>query len=62
VEKKGFAEKKRESDMNNLEGWYKGKKANYHNPQTSTSQVTGINLAKRFAQNKTNQSNNQSNN
>jgi len=51
-----------ESDVNNLEGWYKDKKANYHNPQTSTSQVTGINLAKRFAQNKTNQSNNQSNN
>ena len=29
VEKKGFARKKRESDMNNLEDIYKGKKANY---------------------------------
>jgi hypothetical protein len=31
VEKKGFAKKKRESDINSLEGRYKGKNANYHN-------------------------------
>jgi hypothetical protein len=31
VEKKGFAKKKKESDMNSLEDMYKGENANYHN-------------------------------
>jgi len=31
VEKKGFAKKKKESDMNSLKDMYKGENANYHN-------------------------------
>jgi hypothetical protein len=35
LEKKGFTGRKREGDINNLEGEYKGKKVNYQNPQCS---------------------------
>jgi hypothetical protein len=47
--------------VNNLKRGYKGKKTNYHNSQTHTSQNT-INFAKPFDPNKTNQPNIQSNN
>ncbi|XP_052305631.1 uncharacterized protein LOC112325327 [Populus trichocarpa] len=33
VEKKGFIGRKREGDVNNLEGGYKGKRVDFHNPQ-----------------------------
>ncbi|XP_073261648.1 uncharacterized protein [Populus alba] len=56
LEKKGFMERKREGDVNNLEGGYKGKKVNHQNPQMPTHH---INLTKPF--NPNHQSNNQNN-
>jgi len=54
LEKKGFTGRKREGDINNLEGGYKGKKVNYQNPQMLTPQSTNINFAKPFQTNQTN--------
>jgi hypothetical protein len=54
VVKKGFARKKRENNVKNLESGYKSEKANYHNSQTHTSQNTSINFAKPFCPNQTN--------
>jgi hypothetical protein len=59
LEKKGFTGRKREGDINNLEGGYKGKKVNYQNPQMLTLQSININFAKPF---QTNQINYQPNN
>jgi len=62
VNKKGFVGKRKETEVNSLEGGYKGKGKNY---QTPTSQVTCINLAKPSIPNQPNQTkfptNNQSN-
>ena len=46
VEKRGFVGKKKETEVNILEGGYKGKTKSYQNYQTPTSQVTSINFAK----------------
>ena len=43
IEKKGFFGKKKEIEVNNLEGRYQGKGKNY---QTPTSQITSINFSK----------------
>ena len=43
--KKGFIGRKREGDVNNLEGGYKGKKVNHQNPQIPTH---NINFTKPF--------------
>ena len=62
LEKKGFIGRKREGDVNNLEGWYKGKRVDSHNPQIPTSQFSHMNFSKSFSPNRTNnQSNNQNN-
>jgi hypothetical protein len=54
LEKKGFIGRKREGDVNNLEGGYKGKKGNYQNPQMPTHQFTNMNFTKPFNTNHTN--------
>jgi hypothetical protein len=54
LEKKGFMGRKREGDINNLEGGYKGKNINYQNPQMPTPHSTNINFAKPFQTNRTN--------
>jgi len=46
IEKKGFVGKKKEIEVNNLEGRYQGKGKNYQNYQTPTSQITSINFSK----------------
>ena len=51
LEKKGFIGRKREGDVNNLEGGYKGKKVNFHNPQVPTSQFSRINFNQSFSPN-----------
>ncbi|XP_073259781.1 uncharacterized protein [Populus alba] len=62
LEKKGFVGRKREGDVNNLEGEYKGKKVNYQNPQIPTHQFANMNFAKPFNTNRANpQPNNQNN-
>ncbi|XP_061983063.1 uncharacterized protein LOC133702756 [Populus nigra] len=62
LEKKGFIGRKREGDVNNLEGGYKGKKVNYQNPQMPTHQFANMNFTKPFNTNRTNpQPNNQNN-
>ena len=38
--------KKKENEVNNLEGRYKGKSKNYQHYQTCTSQITSINFSK----------------
>jgi len=62
IEKRGFIGKKKENEVNNLEGGYKGRSKNY---QTPTTQVTSINFAKPSIPNQPNQTkfpaNNQSN-
>jgi hypothetical protein len=50
LKKKGFMGRKREGDINNLKGGYKGKKVNYQNLQMPTN----INFAKPFQTNRTN--------
>ena len=57
VEKKGFIGRKREGDVNNLEGGYKGKRVDFHNPQVPTSQFSRIN----FSPNRTNNQSNYQN-
>jgi len=60
LEKKGFIGRKIEGDVNNLEGEYKGKRVDSHNPQIPTSHVAHMNFSKPFPPNRTNnQSNNQ---
>jgi hypothetical protein len=51
VEKIGFARKKIEYDVNNLEGGYKGKNKKYNSSQIPTSQIININFVKPFAPN-----------
>ncbi|XP_034899372.1 uncharacterized protein [Populus alba] len=52
IEKRCFIGKKKENEMNNLEGEYKGRSKNY---QTPTTQVTSINFAKPSIPNQPNQ-------
>ena len=60
LEKKGFIGRKREDDINNLKGGYKGKRVDSHNPQVSTSQFSHMNYSEPFPPNRTNnQSTNQ---
>eukprot|EP00258_Populus_trichocarpa_P037241 XP_024453260.1 uncharacterized protein LOC112326933 [Populus trichocarpa] len=62
IEKRGFIGKKKENEVHNLEGGYKGRIKNY---QTPTTQVTSINFAKSSIPNQPHQTkfpaNNQSN-
>ena len=57
LEKKGFSGRRREGDVNNLEGGYKGKRVNYPNPGTSTPQFTNMNFTKPLSPNPTNRIN-----
>jgi len=60
LEKKGFIGRKREGDINSLEGGYKGKRVDSYNPQAPTSQFSHMNISQPFPPNRTNnQSNNQ---
>jgi hypothetical protein len=60
LEKKGFIGRKREGDINSLEGGYKGKRVDSYNPQVPTSQFSHMNISQPFPPNRTNnQSNNQ---
>jgi len=60
LEKKGFIGRKREDDINSLEGGYKGKRVDSYNPQVPTSQFSHMNISQPFPPNRTNnQSNNQ---
>jgi hypothetical protein len=61
VEKKGFIGRKREGDVNNLEGGYKGKRVDFHNPQVPTSQFSRINFNQPFSPNRTNNQSNYQN-
>ncbi|XP_052304654.1 uncharacterized protein LOC127904525 [Populus trichocarpa] len=61
VEKKGFIGRKREGDVNNLEGGYKGKRVDFHNPQVPTSQFSRINFNQTFSPNRTNNQSNYQN-
>ena len=62
LEKKGFIRRKREDDINSLEGGYKAKRVDSYNPQIPTSQFTHMNIGQPFSPNRTNnQSNNQNN-
>ncbi|XP_061979625.1 uncharacterized protein LOC133700079 [Populus nigra] len=54
LEKKGFIGRKREGDINNLKGEYKGNNVNYQNPQMHTPHSTNISFAKPFQTNRTN--------
>jgi hypothetical protein len=56
---KGFIGRKMEGDINNLEGGYKGKRVDSHNPQIHNSHVAHMNFSKPIS---LNQNNNQSNN
>jgi len=53
TEKKDFTGKKKYSEVNNLEGVYKGKKKNYHhyNFKKPTQQVASVNFTKHFPTN-----------
>jgi len=62
LEKKGFSGKRREWDINNLEGGYKGKRVNYPNPQMPTPQFTNINFTKPLHPNSTSRINHPPNN
>ncbi|XP_061965260.1 uncharacterized protein LOC133689413 [Populus nigra] len=64
TEKKGFTGKKKDSEMNNVEGVYKGKKKNYHhyNFQIPTQQVASVNFTKPFPTNQQNPPNDQQSN
>jgi hypothetical protein len=53
LEKKGFIGRRREGDVNNLEGGYKGKRVNYPNPQMPTPQFTNIHFTKPLHPNST---------
>jgi len=55
IEKRSFVRKRKENEVNNLEGGYKGKSKNYQNYQTPTSQVTNINFSKPSIPNQPNQ-------
>ena len=55
LEKKGYSGRKKEGDVNNLEGGYKCKKVNYPNSQMPTPQLTNINFTKPLHPNSTNQ-------
>jgi hypothetical protein len=57
LEKKGYSGRRREGDVNNLEGGFKGKRVNYPNPQMPTPQFTNINFAKPLHPNSTNRIN-----
>lgn len=61
TEKKGFTGKKKDSEVNNVEGVYKGKKKNYYhyNFQIPTQQVASVNFTKPFPTNQQNQPNDQ---
>jgi hypothetical protein len=48
LEKKGFIGRKREGDINSLEGGYKGKRVDFHNPQVPTSQFSHMNISQPF--------------
>ncbi|XP_034892100.1 uncharacterized protein [Populus alba] len=63
TEKKGFTGKK-DSEVNNVEGVYKGKKTNYHhyNFQMPTQQVASVNFTKPFPNNQQSQPNDQQSN
>jgi hypothetical protein len=57
LEKKGFIGRKRESDVNNLKGGYKGKRVdshNSHNPQIPASQFSHMNFSQPFSPSRTN--------
>ncbi|XP_061945039.1 uncharacterized protein LOC133669048 [Populus nigra] len=64
TEKKGFTGKKKDSEVNNVEGVYKGKKKNYHhyNFQIPTQQVASVNFTKPFPTNQQNPPNDQQSN
>jgi len=64
TEKKGLTGKKKDSEVNNVEGVYKGKKKNYHhyNFQIPTQQVASVNFTKPFPTNQQNQPNNHQSN
>ena len=57
TKKKGFTGKKKDSDVNNVEKVYKGKKTNYHhyNFQIPTQQDASVNFTKPFPTNQQNQ-------
>jgi hypothetical protein len=60
LKKKCFTRRKKEGDVNNLEGGYKGTKVNYQNLQMPSPQFTNMNFTKPFNTNRTNhQPNNQ---
>jgi hypothetical protein len=48
LEKKGFIRRKREGDINSLEGGYKGKRVDSYNPQVPTSQFSHMNISQPF--------------
>ncbi|XP_011015726.1 PREDICTED: uncharacterized protein LOC105119299, partial [Populus euphratica] len=53
LEKRGFIGRKREGDVNNLEGGYKGKRVDSYNPQIPSSQFTHMNISPPFSSNQT---------